>query len=63
LFDDYLDRWNLTADGAPILTHCSRLLPVRRGGEPAMLKIAMEAEEKLGFILMCWWDGDGAGIF
>ena len=60
MFDDYLDRWNLTPDGAPILTHCSRLLPVRRGGEPAMLKIAMEAEEKLGFILMRRWDGDGA---
>ncbi|MGH7231237.1 MAG: aminoglycoside phosphotransferase family protein [Nitrospiraceae bacterium] len=52
MFDDYLVRWGLTPDGPPMTTHSSSLLPVRRGGVPAMLKIAMEPEER--------WGGDGA---
>ncbi len=60
MFDDYLARWNLVPDGTPIATHSSRLLPVRRAGMPAMIKVAMEAEEKRGADLMKWWDGDGA---
>jgi streptomycin 6-kinase len=60
-FDRYLARWNLTPDGKPIATHSSVLLPVRRhDGVPAMLKIAHEADEKFGWVLMRWWDGDGA---
>ena len=42
------------------MTHSSRLLPVRRRGVPAMLKLPMEAEEKRGSLLMPWWDGKGA---
>ncbi len=60
MFDDYLTRWNLEPDGEAILTHSSRLLPVRRDGEPAMLKLAVEAEEKWGGLLMVWWNGEGA---
>jgi streptomycin 6-kinase len=60
MFDDYLKRWELLPDGEPIVTHCSRLLPVRQHGVPAMLKVALEAEEKLGWVLMTWWDGHGA---
>ena len=60
MFDEYLRRWRLTPDGDPIVTHSSRLLPVRRDGAPAMLKIAVEAEEKRGGLLMAWWDGQGA---
>lgn len=60
IFDDYLDRWNLTPDGEPIITRSGRLLPVRQGGIPAMLKIALEAEEKFGGLLMSWWAGQGA---
>ena len=60
MFDDYLARWALTLDGDPIVTRNSRLLPVRRQGVPAMLKIAVEPEEKVGSRLMTWWDGDGA---
>jgi len=59
-FDDYLARWGLTPDGEPIATRSSDLLPVRRAGVPAMLKIAKEAEERWGGILMGWWGGDGA---
>lgn len=60
MFSDYLTRWNLTPDGDPIVTHSSRLLPVRRHGVPAMLKVATEAEEKRGGLLMSWWNGEGA---
>lgn len=60
MFDAHLKRWHLIPDGEPIITHCSRLLPVRYQGAPAILKIAMEAEEKLGGLLMVWWNGDGA---
>jgi streptomycin 6-kinase len=56
----YIDRWALIPDGEPIVTHSSRLLPVLRDGEPTMLKIATEPEEKWGAGLMIWWDGVGA---
>ncbi len=60
MFDNYLERWNLVSDGDVIVTNNSRLLPVSRSGEPAMLKIAVDPEEKAGASLMVWWDGDGA---
>jgi streptomycin 6-kinase len=60
MFDEYLALWELTPDGEPIVTHSSRLLPVRRHGVPAMLKVAMEAEERFGGALMAWWGGEGA---
>jgi streptomycin 6-kinase len=60
MFDAQLDRWGLVPDGEPIATHSSRLLPVRRDGAPAMLKIAEEVEERWGGHLMAWWNGEGA---
>jgi streptomycin 6-kinase len=60
MFTKYLARWALTPDGTPIITRTSRLLPVRRQGVPAMLKVAIEDEERLGGLLMAWWDGRGA---
>lgn len=60
VFADHLARWSLVADGAPIVTSTSLLLPVRRAGMPAMLKIAREAEECRGGRLMAWWNGNGA---
>jgi streptomycin 6-kinase len=59
-FNFYIDRWGLVPDGNSIVTHSSRLLPVRRDGEPAMLKIAVAPEEKWGAGLMIWWNGIGA---
>jgi len=56
----YFDLWRLIPDGVPIVTHSSRLFPVRRDGEPAMLKIAVSPEEKSGAELMVWWNGIGA---
>jgi streptomycin 6-kinase len=60
MFDEYLARWALMPDGDPIVTPFSRLLPVRQRGAPAILKIALAAEEKLGGRLMVWWGGQGA---
>jgi streptomycin 6-kinase len=60
MFSDYLERWRLTPDGDPIITPTSRLLPVCRGGRPAMLKVATHPEERRGNRLMTWWNGDGA---
>ena len=59
-FAAYLRRWSLVPDGAPIVTHTSELLPVRRGREPLMLKVSQTPEERFGGLLMLWWDGDGA---
>ncbi|HEV3494429.1 MAG TPA: aminoglycoside phosphotransferase family protein, partial [Reyranella sp.] len=58
--DAWLVRWDLVADGEAITTPSSLLLPVRHRGQPAMLKIAREEEERRGGRLMAWWDGDGA---
>ncbi len=60
VFDPYLTKWNLQPDGEPIRTPGSDLLPVRFGGLPAMLKIARDSEEKIGALVMRWWDGEGA---
>jgi streptomycin 6-kinase len=56
----WLARWDLVPDGEVITTPSSLLLPVRQHGQPAMLKIAREEEERRGGRLMAWWDGDGA---
>ncbi len=60
MFSPYLERWSLTSDGQPIITHSSRLLPVTWQDKPAMLKVATDRSEREGALLMQWWDGDGA---
>ncbi|ROO03899.1 3'-kinase [Pseudomonas fluorescens] len=60
MFEPWLKRWALVPDGAPIITPGSRLLPVRLNDRPAMLKVALDVDEKYGNRLMTWWDGDGA---
>ncbi len=60
MFEPWLARWQLVPDGDPLVTHSSRLLPVRHRGRPAMLKIACAVEERRGAAVMRWWDGDGA---
>ena len=59
-FQPWLDRWSLTPDGAAFESLAGHLMPVRQGGEPAMLKLSQSAEELAGGALMVWWDGDGA---
>lgn len=60
MFDSYLHRWSLISDGDPIITHSSHLLPVLWQERPAMLKVAVDIDERYGALLMQWWDGDGA---
>lgn len=60
MFEPWLDRWTLVPDGEPIFTPGSRLLPVRMSNVPAMLKVAVDEEERFGNLLMTWWDGEGA---
>lgn len=60
-FRPWIDRWELEPDGAPFETAFgSRLLPVRRGGEAAMLKVAFHEEERRGGAVMAWRGGLGA---
>jgi streptomycin 6-kinase len=60
ILQTYLRRWQLTPDGELIATHSSILVPVRRGGEPAMLKIPTHPEERESIAVLPWWNGDGA---
>jgi streptomycin 6-kinase len=62
MFEPWLTRWSLAADGDPIVTASSRLLPVRLDGRAAMLKITDVEEEQRGGGLMQWWGGDGAAM-
>src|SRR5262249_44731455 len=54
-----LAAWRLEADGALITTRSSWVLPVRRGAA-AMLKVARVPDERCGYALMRWWNGEGA---
>lgn len=60
VFADHLKRWKLTPDGTPFSTRVCKLMPVRRGEERAMLKLAFEEEEQRGPDLMKYWNGKGA---
>jgi len=57
----WLELWRLSPDGSGFTTKFgSLLMPVRAGGERAMLKIAGHEEERRGGAVMVWWAGDGA---
>jgi streptomycin 6-kinase len=55
----HLAAWRLQADGALITTRSSWVLPVRRDGA-AMLKVARIPDERHGYALIQWWEGQGA---
>ncbi|KQW71329.1 hypothetical protein ASE17_00015 [Phenylobacterium sp. Root77] len=61
-FQPWLDLWDLVPDGQAFTTEYtgSWLLPVRRSGRAAMLKLATVPEEIAGAALMEWWNGQGA---
>lgn len=60
VFAPWLARWGLVADGRPIRTHASHLLPVLQGGAPAMLKLPEVEDERRGYLPLEYWNGDGA---
>ncbi len=58
----WIGRWRLEADGEAVVTHASRVVPVRTAdGVPAMLKVATEAgsDERTAEMLR-HYDGKGA---
>jgi streptomycin 6-kinase len=60
MLEPYLQKWGLTPAGDPIRTRTSQLLPVLSQGQPAMLKVTDDADERHGHLLMRWWAGNGA---
>jgi streptomycin 6-kinase len=60
VFEPWLARWSLVADGKPIRTHASQLLPVLHDGTPAMLKLPEVEDERRGYLPLDYWNGDGA---
>jgi streptomycin 6-kinase len=60
MLEPYLQKWGLTPAGDPIRTRTSQLLPVLSQGQPAMLKVTADADERHGHLLMRWWAGNGA---
>jgi streptomycin 6-kinase len=60
LFAPWLARWALTSDGEAIAGTWAKVLPVRRDGEPAMLKAGMTEGESAALDLLAWYDGRGA---
>jgi streptomycin 6-kinase len=45
LFRDLAEEWELTVDGEPSHGYCSLVVPVRRGAEPAVLKLTFADDE------------------
>lgn len=60
VFEPWLARWGLVADGEAIRTHASHLLPVLRRSAPAMLKLPEVEDERRGYLPLEYWNGDGA---
>lgn len=60
MFASYLEKWSLQLDGEVIVTLSSHLYPVRYRNQPAMLKLALDPEEKFGRLPMIYWNGQGA---
>lgn len=56
----HLTEWGLRPDGDLITTRSSWVLPVLCMTEPVMLKVARIADERAGYLLMTWWNGEGA---
>lgn len=53
-------QWHLVADGKPVRTASSYLVPVTHDSSPAMLKVTSDPDERRGNHLMTLWDGQGA---
>lgn len=61
MLEYYLKRWQLSINGETINTPSSQIVPViQTNGDEAILKLASCEEEKVGHLVMCWWEGEGA---
>lgn len=59
ILQPWVHCWRLQPQGPPTRTHSSLLLPVASDGRPAMLKVALIAEEQRGARQLAWWAGNG----
>jgi streptomycin 6-kinase len=61
LFNEVTEEWGLAVDGEPTHGYCSLVVPVRRGEELAVLKLAVSDDEGEHEALgLQRWGGDGA---
>lgn len=61
LVERYLRKWRLASDGCLLETRTSWLLPVRRLGKPAMLKMLKQSSDEYAAAdLLDYFAGDGA---
>ena len=61
LVRELTDEWELVVDGEPTHGFCALVLPVRRLGEPAVLKLAFPDDEgEHEGLALQHWAGDGA---
>ena len=63
LIEEFLQRWDLRPDGAPLHGVTALVLPVVRAGDdtPAVLKLQLLDDESAGEpVALRQWDGDGA---
>jgi streptomycin 6-kinase len=59
--EGWLQKWQLEPDGETFISGTGQfLIPVRDNGQPAMLKIMTQPEERNGAHLLVWWNGIGA---
>lgn len=61
LVEEHLHRWDLVIDGPVRHGQCALAIPVRRGGEPLVLKLTWPHDEaRLEHLALRLWDGGGA---
>lgn len=61
MLENYLKCWQLSVNGEIINTSSSQIVPViLTNGDEAILKLTSCEEEKIGHLVMCWWEGEGA---
>lgn len=61
LLQTCLERWQVVLDGTARTGQCAIVLPVRRDGEPAVLKLTFpHPEARLEHLALRAWDGDAA---
>lgn len=61
LAESFLTRWDLDLDGAPLHGYVGLVLPVRRGGEPCVLKLSwIDASTRDEAAALRVWNGRGA---
>src|SRR4051812_39897312 len=60
MLEPYLRQWGLAPTGDLIVTRTSQLLPVLSQGQPAMLKVTEDTDERHAHLLMRWWAASGA---